>query len=621
MWFYPIDKWLKRIQMRYILIFAFSFFCSTVVFAQQFKVDKTPQLASQYFNGGQFTKAAELYRQLYNKTNISTYFNSYVTSLIRSENYKDAEKEVKRYMRKNPTQIHYYITLGQIYKAQKNSAKTEAYYQQALNDLRGDQGTTSTLVNTFMNCQEFEWAQKVLDKASKTGSEELFYYDQGRLYRIMRNYDKMADVFLKWLKKDKTRLSIIQSYFNSAMADLSGDETAKLLEDKIVKAVQQNPEYIPFKRLQIWIYINRKQFQKAYDMLVGLNAMTNKESNQIFSFARSASKKKKYDVARKAYQYLIATGKTTSYYRVSWLELIAMEFDRIENTVAPTSDQVQPFVLLSQKALDELKLSNLTYKIAVQQAHVMAFYLHQIDLAVEQLNNVLKVKRLNAVMRAEVKIELADIYAINNDPWQATLFYSQAVDQAKNHPIADEAKWKKARLGFLIGDFAWAKAQLDAIKGSTSKLTSNDAIDLAMLIGNNSNLDTSDVALKNFARIEYHIFKRQYLPAMQSIDSLLSGFADHSLADEALYRKAEILIRQEKYLPAISVLKQITNKYASGVLADDAMFMIANLYKDRFNNMKEAKNWFRNLILRYPSSAFANEARKKYQNIETTPNS
>jgi TolA-binding protein/Flp pilus assembly protein TadD len=611
----------KNRQMRYLLIIVFSIFCITAGVAQQFKVDKTPQLASQYFNGGQYAKAAELYRQLYTKTNISTYFNSYITSLIRSENFKDAEKEVKRYMRKHPSQIHYYITLGQIFKAQKDNKKTEQYYNEALQKLKGDQGTTSTLVNTFINSQEFVWAQKALDIGKRKTSEVVFYYDQGRLYRIMRNYDKMADVFLKWLKTDKTRLSIIQSYFNSAMADLSGDETAKLLQEKVQNAANSDPSYLPYKRLQIWIYINRKQFEKAYDALTSLNAETNKESSQIFTLARSARQIKQFDIARKAYQYLIATGKTTSYYRASWLQMIDMEFERIESMSAPTSEVVQPFIEMADKAIENLKINHQTYKVAIQRAHVLAFYLHQTEEAIKSLEELMKVRQLNTVMRAEAKIEMADIYSINSDPWQATLYYSQAIDLSRNHPMADQAKWKKARLGFLIGDFAWAKAQLDAIKGSTSKLTSNDAIDLAMLIGANSNLDTTDVALKNFARIEYYIFKRQEVPALQSIDTLLTNFTDHSLADEALYRKAQILIRQHKYTDAVTALKRISDQYSSGILADDAMFMIGKLYEDQLKQPAEAKTWFRNLILRYPSSAYANEARKKYQDLNTTPNS
>jgi hypothetical protein len=51
--------------------------------------------------------------------------------------------------------------------------------------------------------------------------------------------------------------------------------------------------------------------------------------------------------------------------------------------------------------------------------------------------------------------------------------------------LGDEVKLKKARLGYYLGNFSWAKAQLDVLKTSTSKLTANDAIELSLFISNN----------------------------------------------------------------------------------------------------------------------------------------
>ena len=75
-------------------------------------------------------------------------------------------------------------------------------------------------------------------------------------------------------------------------------------------------------------------------------------------------------------------------------------------------------------------------------------------------------------------------------PWEAMLIYSQVIEENKTNSLGDEVKLKKARLGYYMGNFSWAKAQLDVLKASTSKLTANDAMELSMMIGNNLNLDT-----------------------------------------------------------------------------------------------------------------------------------
>jgi len=48
--------------------------------------------------------------------------------------------------------------------------------------------------------------------------------------------------------------------------------------------------------------------------------------------------------------------------------------------------------------------------------------------------------------------------------WEATLLYSQVDKDFKNDPIGHQASLKNAQLSFYIGEFDWAKAQLDVLK-------------------------------------------------------------------------------------------------------------------------------------------------------------
>ncbi len=111
------------------------------------------------------------------------------------------------------------------------------------------------------------------------------------------------------------------------------------------------------------------------------------------------------------------------------------------------------------------------------------------------LKKGLAISRLNPEQQGMLKTEMADTYVYNNDPWEATLIYSQVIEANKNNSLGDEVKLKKARLAYYIGNFSWAKAQLDVLKASTSKLTANDAMELSLLIGNNLNLDTTAAPL------------------------------------------------------------------------------------------------------------------------------
>ena len=69
-----------------------------------------------------------------------------------------------------------------------------------------------------------------------------------------------------------------------------------------------------------------------------------------------------------------------------------------------------------------------------------------------------------------------------DNPWEATILYTQLEKANPNNDIGYEAKLKKAMLAYYAGDLLWAKAQFDVLKGATSKLISNDAIQMSHFI-------------------------------------------------------------------------------------------------------------------------------------------
>ena len=71
--------------------------------------------------------------------------------------------------------------------------------------------------------------------------------------------------------------------------------------------------------------------------------------------------------------------------------------------------------------------------------------------------------------------QLADYYLMQGERWEATLLYSQVDKAFKEDALGHEARFRNAKLSYYTGDFQWAQAQFDILKGSTSKLIANDA--------------------------------------------------------------------------------------------------------------------------------------------------
>lgn len=189
------------------------------------------------------------------------------------------------------------------------------------------------------------------------------------------------------------------------------------------------------------------------------------------------------------------------------------------------------------------------------------------------------------------------------------------IDANKTNALGDDVKLKKAKLGYYLGNFSWAKAQLDVLKASTSKLTANDAMELSLLIGNNLNLDTTAIPLTMFARADLLFFQNKNTEAMVVLDGLTAMYPHHSLVDDILFRKAKIEIEQQDYAMAAEHLEQIINDFSYDLLGDDAHFMLAELYNYNLGQPEKAKDLYKKILTRYPGSVFIEESREKYRQL------
>jgi len=218
-------------------------------------------------------------------------------------------------------------------------------------------------------------------------------------------------------------------------------------------------------------------------------------------------------------------------------------------------------------------------------------------------------------VKADIKLELGDIYLFTGEVWEASLLYSQVEKAHKNDPTGHEAKFRNARLSYFIGEFEWARAQLDVLKAATSKLIANDAMELALLISDNMDPDSSYTGLAYFSRADLLKYRGQDSLALQTLDSISLLGLYHSLDDNVLYSKAGIFIRNRDYILADSALAKIVKVYKDDILADNALFKRAELQAGALNNKQMAMDLYQQLMLDYPGSLFTTEARKRYRQL------
>ncbi|MDX5435841.1 MAG: tetratricopeptide repeat protein, partial [Pontibacter sp.] len=164
-------------------------------------------------------------------------------------------------------------------------------------------------------------------------------------------------------------------------------------------------------------------------------------------------------------------------------------------------------------------------------------------------------------------------------------------------------------------DFELAQAHLDILKLATSREIANDAMDLSLLITDNTGLDTSTVAMQEYAAIDLLIFQNKLEEALAALNSMLQKYPGHSLSDEIYYQRANIYERMGKFGKAVEELQKIVSNPQYDILSDDALYRMAYIYETNLNEKEKAQQLYNDLLVKHQGSVYAAEARKRFRQL------
>lgn len=600
-----------RILIRIIFLLA-----PVIVWGQSQDLQNKSLLAGQYYQSKEFAKAAELYNQLYSATKSQGYLNIYLDCLFAIPDYEKAEKEIRKGLRGNSSDAYWYVQWGYLKKTQGQVDESLKMYDKAIGSLSNNPNEYTSLANQFINRREFEYAGKVYLKGRTTLDQGLYNYELARIYYYMRNYDQMMNEYLEWVKQKESNIEMVKSNLQSVLAMDNDQEISAQLKTFVLKRVQAEPGQIVYNRLLIWLFIQDKNFTAAIRQAIALDKRTSEEDANIFGLAGVSASGKRYDEAAKAYDYLIAKGKKAEYYNLASQQRLQMQYDRFIDEGSQDMVEAKELETKFKQTFTALGAFAETSGLVTEYAHLLAFYLNDPSEAIRILTNGLAHSGINIQQASALKEELADVYVYSGDLWDAVLTYSQVIEANKSNSLGDNVKFKKAKLGYYMGNFQWAKAQLDALRASTSKLIANDAMELALFISENMEDDSTAAPLQIFARADLQLFRNNFTAALASLDSVSKLYSFNSLNDDVNFRKAGIFQKQGKYEEAVALLESIVKDNSWEMLADDALFQLAAIYRNKLNQTDKAMELYQKMLTDYPASVYVVDSRTEYRKLE-----
>ncbi len=597
-----------KLSNRIYFVLLLAFLSMGTLCAQESDVE----IANEYFGTGEYDKARDMYERLSKNTvNLPFIYDNYLTTLYHFKQKEEAEKFIRKMIKNSDDNLFYKLDHYVLVTEMNGEDKTEKEFSGIVNDVKNNEPQVEKAADYLLKKQLYEKAKLMLltsRKALKNNS--LYAIPLANIYFLQGQTDQTIEELLTYLKNNPEELENVKNVFQN---NLKEEKDLELLETKLYELIQKEPEEIAYNELLLWLNLQKKNFNKAFLQAKAIDKRYRSQGNKLMEVGKIAMDNRDYESASRFYEYVVKEYPDGINYPIARRELIRSKEETIKNSYPVDQAKIRSLINDYQGMIKELGTNPATIEARRSMAQLYAFYLDNKDTAVVILNEAINIARNDLRGKSKAKIDLGDIYLLKGEPWEATLLYSQVEKDMKEDPLGHEAKLKNAKLSYYKGEFDLAQEHLDVLKLATSREIANDAMDLSILIQDNTGLDSTTEAMKEYAAIDLLLFQNKTAEALVKTDSMMKKFPEHTLTDELLWLSAKIYRKMGDYPNAIAALEKINTSYPDDILGDNALYTLGNIYEENLRDNAKAMEAYQKFLIKYPGSIFTVEARKRFR--------
>jgi len=617
-------------RFKYLFIVVFSIVSVSSFFSQVSTIDF--QLAKKYYLDSDYEKAALYYEKIFKESEhrLKIYEN-YKSTFIELNKFKEAEKLIKTLIKENPNKLKFLVDLGVIYGLVDRSDKKNQVFDKAIEQIIKETSYDNAfdLGLAFEKIGNLEKALEVyLNFESKNLLNPFAFHSKiALIYNKTGKTNKMINTFFEMLDFNNKFLQNVQNGLVNSIDFQNNLKEKEILRQSIIEKIQANPKKIVYIELLAWFYMLNNDYENAYTQIKALDKKLNKNGSKLLELGNTALNNQDFKVAIKCFDDVVLKSNSLEYkFEAKNKKLFALKSKILygNKIIQEELEELKANYLLILSQLNNSKNvynnSLRKYNLLLDLSEIEAFYLGNISSAKQHLNNAILIPRLKEKQKGNAKLKLANILVLEDNIWEASLMYLQIEKQFKDDQLGHLAKFKNAQVYYFSGEYDWCQAQLKVLKASTSKLIANDALELSVLISDNYNMDTSEVAMKLFSYADMLTFQQQFSKANILYDSILKNFKNHSLNDEIIFRKAKINLKQHNYQKAVEHFKLLIDNYPNSILLDNSLFLIASIYEEKIKDFDQAKKYFKTILFDHKGSLYAAESRKRFRKLAGSTN-
>ena len=582
------------------------------LFLSLFVFGQNEQLAMNYFDKGEFEKAIISFDDLLkNQPGNSFYFQKIVESYQQLQQYDNAEKRIQERFEKfkQPSLL---VELGYNYQLRKDAVKAKKYYDQAIDKINENPSNVYTIANTFEKKVLLDYALEAYKLGIKLEPKFNFNYQMAVLYGQQGNTDQMIEMFLDEAFANPNSTIMIQNQLSRFMTEEAEESFNTSLRKALLVRAQKNQD-IFWNQFLSWFFVQQKDYSKAFIQEKAIYRRDPESFSNIVNLAELAMEENEEETAREIFAFVLENTQD--------LDLqITAHYYLMEAKIKKAPEKDYP-ALKSELDLLVKKYGVSPYTLSLQllQAHFATFNLKNPEEGKAILKRTLELP-LSKYQTADVKMELADVLLYEEKFNQALIYYSQIEEDLKNDAVGHEASLKAAKTSYFKTDFEWALKQFRELKSASTQLIANDALELFLLINDNTVADSTQVGLKKFARGDYLLYQNKNKEALEQFQSILKEYKGQDIEDETLLRIGQTYEKLGDFNAALSQYQIIIDNYKDGIYIDEALYFSAEIYNKQLKDIEKAKALYEQVLFNHEDSIYFVEARKKFRQLRGDAN-
>lgn len=587
--------------MKYILLLI-----SCLIFTTAFAQD---ELAKQYFRDGAFDKAVVFYEKLVEKNPRRTdYSEALVSCYQQLERYDEAEQFLRKKISQPFVLPTFFIELGYNFTLQNQAENAQQYYQQAIQKIEENPNFGYSIGYRFQKYALLDEAISAYSRAMELNPELNYNFQLARIYGEKGEIERMYQSYLQLIYEGKSSRSNVLRNINDFISEDPENENNITLRKTLLINAQKNPNIL-WNELLSWLFIQQHQYKQAFAQEKAIFRRDETANfDRLTNLGNLAQEDNDLETAVSVFEYVSANAEQPYTKLNAELSLIDIElFDESQKTTNAVEKKFE-------QLLDEFGLEGQTLQLQIAYANFLTFRKNEAQPAIAMLKKSLELP-IGRFGEAYIKMALGDILVFDQRFNEALIYYTQIQKRLKNDVVGQDARYKVAQTSFYKGDFDWALTQLKVLRGSTSQLIANDAMQLSLLISDNSLEDSTQTALKKYAGADLLAYQKKNQEAVTILEDILQNHKGEKIEDEALLRQAKLLETQGKYEDAEYNYIKIVEFYSNDILADDAHFALGQLYENQLNAPEKAKTHYEKIIYNYQDSYYFPQARKNFRRL------